>query len=49
MICCYDDWNMNDLTIIYYTANCISDYFMANTQKQLLARLGTRRRRYLIE
>ena len=31
---------MTDLTIIYYTANHISDYFMANTQKQLLKAIG---------
>ncbi len=29
-----------DLTIIYYTANKNSDYFMANTQKQLLKVIG---------
>lgn len=32
--------NMRDLTIIYYTANKNSDYFMANTQKQLLRAIG---------
>ena len=31
---------MNDLTIIYYTANHISDYFMANTKKQLIRAIG---------
>ena len=31
---------MNDLTIIFYTANHISDYFMANIQKQLLKAIG---------
>ena len=31
---------MNDLTIIYYTANNNSDYFMANTQKNLLKAVG---------
>ena len=31
---------MNDLTIIYYTANKNSDYFMANTQKYLLQAIG---------
>jgi hypothetical protein len=31
---------MNDLTIIYYTANQNSAYFMANTQKYLLAAIG---------
>lgn len=31
---------MNDLTIIYYTANKNSDRFMANTQKYLLKAIG---------
>lgn len=31
---------MTDLTIIYYTANHISPFFMANTQKQLLKAVG---------
>ncbi len=31
---------MNDLTIIYYTANFISDKFMKNIQKQLLTASG---------
>lgn len=31
---------MKDLTIIYYTANRISEYFMANTQKILLDAVG---------
>jgi|CXWL01.1.fsa_nt_gi glycosyltransferase involved in cell wall biosynthesis len=31
---------MKDLTIIYYTANHISDYFMANTQRLLLEAVG---------
>lgn len=31
---------MDDLTIIYYTANQNSDYFMANTQKYLLEAVG---------
>lgn len=31
---------MNDLTIIYYTANMNSDSFMANTQKYLLKAIG---------
>ena len=31
---------VNDLTIIYYTANSNSDYFMANTQKYLLDTVG---------
>jgi hypothetical protein len=31
---------MNDLTIIYYTANFISDYFFQNTKKQLLKAAG---------
>lgn len=31
---------MNDLTIIYYTANANKDYFMANTQKYLLKAVG---------
>ena len=31
---------MNDLTIIYYTANKNKDYFMANTQKYLLKAIG---------
>ena len=31
---------MNDLTIIYYTANQNSDYFMNNTQKYLLEAIG---------
>lgn len=30
----------NDLTVIYYTANFISDYFAANTQNQLLKAIG---------
>jgi hypothetical protein len=31
---------MNDLTIVYYTANKNSDHFMANTQKYLLKAIG---------
>lgn len=31
---------MHDLTVIYYTANAISAYFMTNTQKYLLAAIG---------
>jgi hypothetical protein len=31
---------MNDLTIIYYTANMNKDFFMANTQKYLLKAIG---------
>ncbi len=31
---------MNDLTIIYYTANMNSDHFMANTQEYLLKAIG---------
>ena len=31
---------MNDLTIIYYTANHIFDYFMANTQRLLQEAVG---------
>jgi hypothetical protein len=31
---------MNDLTIIYYTANTNKNYFMANTQKYLLKAIG---------
>jgi len=31
---------MSDLTVIYYTANNISDYFAKNTQKQLLKAIG---------
>lgn len=31
---------MNDLTIIYYTANINNDHFMANTQKYLLKAVG---------
>lgn len=30
----------DDLTIIYYTSNTISDYFMTNTQKVLLRAIG---------
>lgn len=31
---------MKDLTILYYTSNTISDYFMKNTQDQLLKAVG---------
>jgi len=31
---------MKDLTIIYYTANVISEHFMANVQKQILKVVG---------
>lgn len=31
---------MNDLTVIYYTANVISEHFAHNTQKQLLKAIG---------
>ena len=31
---------MNDLTIIYYSSNKIPDYFMENTEKQLLKAAG---------
>src|SRR3989344_7916542 len=31
---------MNDLTVVYYTANHVSDYFMANTKKILLEAIG---------
>jgi hypothetical protein len=31
---------MSDLTILFYTANYISDYFMGNIQKQLLKAIG---------
>src|SRR3989344_3383100 len=30
----------DDMTIVYYTANVIDDYFAANTRKQLLKAIG---------
>ncbi len=32
----------NDLTIVYYTANVISDWFATNTQEALMEAIGTR-------
>jgi len=32
---------MSDLTVVYYTANVISDYFAKNTQKQLIEAIGS--------